>query len=64
MPDVTVSFSDVQWARVVSASVFIKGLDEDGDVITTAYLSTKWKKKVENWVKEYEKSLKTTDDWE
>ena len=64
MPDVTISFTDAQWARVVAASAFIKGMDEDGDVVDATYFATKWKNKVERWVKGYEKSLQTTDAWE
>ena len=63
MPDITISFTDAQWARVIAASTYIKGLDEDGDGVDATYFSTKWKKKVENWVKGYEKSLQTIDDW-
>ena len=64
MPDVTISFTDAQWARVVAASAFIKGLDEDGAEVDVTYFATKWKKKVESWVKGYEKSIQTTDAWE
>ena len=64
MPDVTISFTDAHWARVLAASAFIKGVDDDGEAVTSAYFATKWKRKVGNWVKEYEKSLQTTDSWE
>ena len=54
MPDVTISFTDAQWARVTAATSNIKKLGESGDVDAT-YLATKWKKQVERWVIDYEK---------
>ena len=60
MPDVTVSFTDAQWARIVAASAYIR---KDG-VVDTAFLAERWKKKIETAVVEYEKSQKTTDAWE
>ena len=62
MPDVTVSFTDAQWARVVAASEYIKGKENDV-VIDAAYLATKWKKKIETAVIEAE-SKQTPDSWE
>ena len=31
MPDVTVSFTDAQWTRIVAATSNIKRINEDGD---------------------------------
>ena len=42
MPDVTISFTDAQWTRVVAASTSIKKAGEAGDVDAT-YLSAKLK---------------------
>ena len=38
MPDVTISFTDAQWARVVAASSRIKALHETWDV-DAAYIA-------------------------
>ena len=51
MPDVTVSFTDAQWARIVAASSSIKKNDETGDV-DAAYLAAKWKNQISVWIKE------------
>jgi len=61
MPDVTVSFTDAQWARVVAASSYILRLDE-GTVDVTK-LAAKWKAQVTDHVKSYEESLLSTDDF-
>ena len=63
MPDVTISFTDAQWARVVAATANIKRQDEAGDVDAT-YLATKWKHQVSRWVVDYEKMQGTTSAWE
>ena len=50
MPDITVSFTDAQWARVVAASsriIFSGTVDVDK-------LAAKWKTEVTNAVKSYE----------
>ena len=53
MPDVTVSFTDAQWTRIVAASSYIKsGLS--GDVDAT-FLATKFKDQISAEVKEYER---------
>jgi hypothetical protein len=62
MPDVTVSFTDAQWTRIVAATSNIKRINEDGDV-DAAYLTAKWEKQVERWVIDYEKSQGTTSSW-
>ena len=53
MPDVTISFTDAQWTRIVAASSYIKSIEETGDVDAT-YLSTKLKDLVADWVKGHE----------
>tara|TARA_R110002020_G_scaffold226021_3_gene436398 strand:- start:3146 stop:3340 length:195 start_codon:yes stop_codon:yes gene_type:complete len=64
MPDVTVSFTDAQWARIVAASSAIKKVDETGDV-DGAYLAAKWKKQISVWVQEVEraKAAESVDDF-
>ena len=60
MPDVTVSFTDAQWTRIVAASAKIKRIDESGDV-DASYLSTKFKTLVGNWIKAYEEKVTVED---
>ena len=65
MPDVTVSFTDAQWARVVAASAYVKGGDvihSPGDV-TADYLATSWKEILSQKVKEYERQQASIDDF-
>jgi|TARA_Y100000034_G_C6870335_1_gene397260 hypothetical protein len=64
MPDVTVSFSDAQWARILALSSSIKKIDETGDV-DAAYLAAKWKNQLGAWVKELEraKAAESIDDF-
>ena len=62
MPDVTVSFTDAQWARIVAATSNIKRIDESGD-IDAAYLAAKWKDQVERWVIAFERRGNTPDDF-
>ncbi|MAH48615.1 hypothetical protein CMI37_22510 [Candidatus Pacearchaeota archaeon] len=55
MPDLTVSLSDAQWARVVAASAKFKNLSEAGDVdaaYMNAHLKTLIARAVENFEKE------------
>ena len=54
MPDITVSFSDAQWTRVVAASSRIKAIGETGDVDAT-YLATILKARIQKLVVLYEK---------
>jgi len=61
MPDVTVSFTDAQWARIVAASSFIIRIDE-GTVDATK-LAAKWKAQVTDYVRAYEKSQASVDDF-
>jgi len=63
MPDITVSFTDAQWARVVAASSWIKnGPGESGNV-DEAYLATKWKSQISGQVKEYERQQASVSDF-
>ena len=62
MPDVTVSFTDAQWTRVVAASKSIKRIDESGDV-DAAYLAAKWKSEVTRLVQAYERQQASIDDF-
>ena len=54
MPDVTVSFSDAQWTRIVAASSRIKALNETGDVDAT-YLAALLKGRIQKLVLLHEK---------
>ena len=61
MPDVTVSFTDAQWARIVAASSYIIK-SADGTVDATK-LAAKWKAQETNNVQAYERSKATVDDF-
>ena len=61
MPDVTISFTDAQWARVVAASASIT---REGETVDAAYLSTKLKELVSSWVQGHEKENTSVDAWE
>jgi hypothetical protein len=61
MPDVTVSFTDAQWTRVVAASSYVLKLDE-GTVDATK-LAANWKAQVTDHVKSYEESLLAAEDF-
>ena len=62
MPDVTVTFTDAQWTRVVAASSYIKAPNETGDV-DAAYFIKIWKDEVSQQVKQYEESRVTADEF-
>jgi len=62
MPDVTVSFTDAQWTRIVAASSHLKRADETGDV-DAAYIAAKWKTMITSWVKEYERKQASIADF-
>ena len=62
MPDVTISFTDAQWTRIVAASAYIKRIDESGD-IDASYLSTLWKNQTSEWVQAYEKQKTPIEDF-
>ena len=59
MPDVTISFTDAQWTRVVAASSRIKTLDETGDV-DAAYLAALLKARIQKLVVLYEQAAART----
>ena len=60
MPDVTISFTDAQWTRIVAASKQIKAFNESGDV-DESYLAAKLKDRVSSWVKAHEEKASVTD---
>ena len=61
MPDVTVSFTDAQWTRVVAASSAI--IREDEGIVDATKLAAKWKDMVTKWVKEYERKQASISDF-
>jgi len=63
MPDVTVSFTDAQWARIVAASISIKQLGASGDV-DADYLAARWKEQVQRWVLGHEAKNTDVAAWE
>ena len=63
MPDITVSFTDAQWTRIVAASSAIRmGTLTSGDV-DAAYFIKIWKDEVAHQVKQYEESRVTADEF-
>ena len=62
MPDVTVSFTDAQWTRVVAASKSIKRIDESGNVDAT-YLAEKFKTLITEQVLDHERRAASVDDF-
>ena len=63
MPDITVSFTDAQWTRIVAASPWIKnGPGESGDV-DADYLAAKWKSQLSENVKEHERQQASISDF-
>ena len=63
MPDVTVSFTDAQWTRIIAASSYIKsGPGLSGDVDAT-FLATKFKDQISAEVKEYERREANISDF-
>ena len=61
MPDVTVSFTDAQWTRIVAATTFI--IRQDEGTVNADNLAAKWKSQVTDHVKAYEESLISADDF-
>ena len=61
MPDVTVSFTDAQWTRIVAASPAILFVGS-GDVDATK-LAAKWKTEITNAVKAHEQAQASVDDF-
>ena len=63
MPDVTVSFTDAQWTRIVAASPSIKNkLGETGNV-DADYLANMWKEQMTSKVQAYERQQASVDDF-
>jgi len=63
MPDVTVSFTDAQWTRIVAASSHIKDVFDGSGDVDEAFLATKYKRWTESIVKSYEKKQASIDDF-
>ena len=61
MPDVTVSFTDAQWTRIVAASSHL--IREDEGTVDATKLAAKWKAQVTAHVKAYEVSIASVDDF-
>jgi hypothetical protein len=61
MPDITVTFTDAQWARVVAASSNIIPVDQG--TIDADKLSALFKKLSTSWVKQYERRNASLDDF-
>ena len=56
MPDLTISFTDAQWARVVAATTTIKPTPDSNVAVDAAYLEDRFKTLVTKWVKEHEEA--------
>ena len=63
MPDITVSFTDAQWTRIVAASSFIKNSPGDSGEVDASYLATKWKAQISGQVKEHERQQASIEDF-
>ena len=61
MPDVTVSFTDAQWTRIVAATSKI--MRSDDGVVDATKLAAKWKALETDNVKAYEKAQASIDDF-
>ena len=61
MPDVTVSFTDAQWTRVVAASAAL--IREDQGTVDATKLAAKWKQQVTDSVLEYERKQASVDSF-
>ena len=61
MPDVTVAFTDAQWARIVAATSYI--MRDDEGVVDAAKLAARWKAQATDWVIAYEKANASVDDF-
>ena len=61
MPDVTVTFTDAQWTRIVAASSAI--IREDEGTVDATNLAAKWKDMITSLVKEYERRQASIDDF-
>jgi|TARA_R110001592_G_scaffold904_5_gene4722 hypothetical protein len=63
MPDITVSFTDAQWTRIVAASSHIKMATRESGDVDAAYLIKIWKDEIALQVKQYEESRVTADEF-
>ena len=63
MPDITVSFTDAQWTRIVAASPRIKMATRESGDVDAAYLIKIWKDEIALQVKQYEESRVTADEF-
>tara|TARA_Y100000310_G_scaffold137960_1_gene136898 strand:+ start:379 stop:564 length:186 start_codon:yes stop_codon:yes gene_type:complete len=61
MPDVTVTFTDAQWTRIVAATSFI--IREDEGVVDATKLAAKWKELETSNVKAYEQAQASVDEF-
>jgi hypothetical protein len=61
MPDITVSFTDAQWTRIVAATTHV--IREDEGVVDADKLAAKFKDMVTSWVKGYEQANASTDNF-
>ena len=61
MPDITVSFTDAQWTRIVAATSYI--MRSDDGVVDATKLAAMWKNQVTDWVKAYEESRVEADEF-
>ena len=64
MPDITISFTDAQWARIVAASASIKSVHDGGGDVDAAYLQDKLKAIVSSWVQGHEKEKVSVTAWD
>jgi len=63
MPDVTVSFTDAQWTRIVAASSNIKNKIGEAGNVDADYLAAMWKEQMTSKVKDYERQQASIDDF-
>lgn len=61
MPDVTVSFTDAQWERILAASSFI--IRDDEGTVDATKLAAKWKALETDNVKAYERAQASIDEF-
>jgi len=61
MPDVTVTFTDAQWTRIIAARVY-KALDDLEDV-DAEYLAARWKDQLTSEVQESERRAASVNDF-
>ena len=63
MPDLTISFTDAQWARVVAATTTIKPAPDSNVAVDAAYLEDRFKTLITKWVKEHERRNASINDF-